>query len=194
MTSPLTRHLLTGIALVVVAAAALAVLADQGVIAPTARPPATQPTTRPSADEVMKELLGQRKENPLIEPSRRPPIDQVAPGGTPATSNLVGVAPGIEAPQARREGQFVVSRRGRMVRIPDRAQFIFTFEGDGEQSPEAPMILVPCQMLQAMEDLLQERGDKTVLVVSGQIFLYRGVNYLLPTLAKPDIDKGNLKH
>jgi hypothetical protein len=70
---------------------------------------------------------------------------------------------------------------------------LFVFESDEKDAPEAPMILVPCQWLQSMEDIVRDRGERVVFKVSGQVLAYRGLNYLLPTMFTVDFDRGNLQ-
>ena len=152
----------------------------------------------PSQDQVLDDLMQERESAP-VEPS----VDPQTPGdpastGLPAVqadmdSAILGVAPGQEAPTLRREGDFVVSRRGRLVRSPDGAHMLFVFEADSRESPEPPMVLQRCRMLQSMEEIVQQRGDDVVFTVSGQVHVYRGANYLLPTMMKPAIDRGHLQ-
>jgi len=105
---------------------------------------------------------------------------------------IIGIAPGGSAPKLRREGEFVLSRRGRLIRA-EGGQLLFSFDADSDKSEEAPMFLMPCRLLENMEEMSQEHGDRTVFILSGQVFVYRGANYLLPTMMKPSIDRGNLK-
>jgi hypothetical protein len=105
---------------------------------------------------------------------------------------IIGIAPGSAAPRLKREGEFVLSRRGRLVRS-EGGQFLFAFDADTDKAGEAPMILMPCRLLQNMEEMTQEHGERTVFILSGQVFVYRGANHLLPTMMKPSIDKGNLQ-
>ena len=70
---------------------------------------------------------------------------------------------------------------------------VFVFDADSQHAPEPPMILQPCRLLQSMEDIVQQRGDTVVFVLSGQVHVYRGANYLLPTLMRIAIDRGNLE-
>jgi hypothetical protein len=160
-------------------------------------PAATQPATQPSSEQVIQDLMSHRQPNPLIEPTRRPPVESVTPPNEAIDPTVLGTAPSPGQPGAKiaalhREGEFVVSRRGRLIHAAGHE--LLAFEGDGAQSPEPPMVLLPSQMLQTMEDLTRERGDKVVFIVSGEIFLYRGANYLLLTMQKMAIDQGNLKH
>lgn len=130
---------------------------------------------------------GGRKASPII----RPAIANIGEVDSP-DPRIVGIAPGAELPKLRREGEFVVNRRGRLLRTADGAA-MFSFDADSRRAPEPPMFLMPCRMLQNMEQLAKDHGDETVFVLSGQVFVYRGANYLLPTMMKPAIDKGNLQ-
>lgn len=118
---------------------------------------------------------------PAATPTR---IDQPDP-------RIIGIAPGSPTPKLRREGEFILNRRGRLVR--EGGQSLFAFDADTDKAAEAPMMLVPCRVLQNMEELAQEHGSDVVFLVTGQVFTYRGANHLLPTTMKLSIDKGNLK-
>ena len=48
-------------------------------------------------------------------------------------------------------------------------------------------------MLETMERTVREQGDDIPFVVTGQVFIYRGANYLLPTIVKREFDRGNLE-
>ena len=71
--------------------------------------------------------------------------------------------------------------------------FAFDADGDTAASAEPPMLMMPCKLLQLMEDVVIERGDQVVFVVSGRVHTFRGANYLLPTTMKQKIDYGNLE-
>lgn len=145
--------------------------------------------TQPSAEDVIRQLEGQARENPLIEPTR-PLMREQTPGSEVQTDpRVLGVAPGQAKPTLRREGEFIVNRRGR-IKPAGGAQVgsLFVFEADSQANPEPPMHLLPCQMLQSMEDLATERGHSVIFVLSGQVFTYRGANYLLPTMMKIAIE------
>ena len=106
---------------------------------------------------------------------------------------VVGVAPGNRPPEFRREGEFVISRKGRIIALPGNNKWLFQFEADAELSPEAPMFLLPCRLLQNMEQIVQRRGNQAVFIVTGQVFVYQGTNHLLLTMFTLAIDKGNLR-
>lgn len=107
---------------------------------------------------------------------------------------IIGTAPGQRRPKLRREGEFLINRRGRLVSSGDAAQKMFVFDADSAAAPETPMLLLPCRLLENMEALAKDRGDRMVFQLSGQVFAYRGANYLLPTMMRPAINKGNLRN
>ncbi|MEM6755660.1 MAG: hypothetical protein AAF586_00705 [Planctomycetota bacterium] len=164
--------------------------------------PAAGASGEPGVDEVLQQLMNRRVTDPT--PTTQPaaiggagealpqaPIVPVPPAAVEIDPAVLGVAPGDPIPTLRREGEFLINRRGRLLRSPEGYQ-LFVFEGDGMASPELPMIVQPSRLLQAMEDIVSERGDAVVFVLSGQVHAYRGANYLLPTMMKIAIPKGNL--
>jgi hypothetical protein len=160
--------------------------------------PATQPavTTQPAAatDSVLDEAQQGMQPNPVIEPSGRgaSPARPAPSIGLNIDPSILGVAPGQQAPKLRREGDFVISRRGRLQPSPGGNHMLFVFEADDMSMQDPPMVLVPCQTLESMEQQVRQRGDRVVFVLSGQVLQYRGVNFLLPEMMKIDIDRGNL--
>ncbi len=143
-------------------------------------PPAASPKDK-AADDVLNELLKKRADSPLIEGTRNEAVAK--PGET-------AVKPGGKL---RREGQFIVTRRARMVATNSGiAQWMVTFEGDKDGMQDPPMYLMPCQMLEDMERTVKQNGDSVVFIISGQIFVYKSNNYLLPTLSVVAPKRGNL--
>ncbi|MEZ6192278.1 MAG: hypothetical protein R3C45_13445 [Phycisphaerales bacterium] len=160
---------------------------------------ATPPATPDEADaaKAMEDLLGSRETAPVIEPIDRnaagPSADVISPAASVDIDPAVlGIAPGEDPPPLVREGEFIVNRRGRLIRSPETGQRLFVFESDARPTPELPMILQPCQLLQTMEDTVDRRGEATTFILSGQVHAYRGANYLLPTMMKIAVDSGNL--
>lgn len=160
---------------------------------------ATQPaSTDADAEQAMRDLLGTREAAPIIEPSVSSSKGQAGIGGIVPVARIdidpavLGVAPGEDPPPLRREGEFIINRRGRLLRSPDGGYLLFVFEADSSDAPELPMVLQACQLLETMEDTIERRGDTVVFILSGQINTYRGANYLLPTVMKIAMDKGNI--
>jgi len=147
--------------------------------------------TQTGGDRIEKELEAMERENPLIDPVRGAAAETVPSLRVATDPRVVGTTPNDKKPALRREGEFIISRRGRLVRSGDGASMVFVFDADEKDSPDPPMVIMPCQMLQNMEDLVRERGDSIAFKLSGQVYTYRGANYLLPTMMKLAVDKGN---
>ena len=159
-----------------------------------------KPAESPSAEDILKEVLKQRRERPVITPAQPPAVVEAGPAGAPVRgesvnvdSRVLGVAPGLPRPKLRREGEFIPLRRGRLIRAPSGDHMLFVFEADAKQAQEPPMVLMPCGALESMEREVAARGDRLVFRISGQVFTYRGANYLLPMVWDIPPDKGNIQ-
>jgi len=122
------------------------------------------------------------------DPPRRPSPKPIAPVGSPPRPTEEAI-PGLEdadfritpAP-LRREGSFITRHRASLVRLPsgDKAA---VFHRDAQGRAERPMVLLPCLTLQGMEQVVADRDEDTAFLLTGQVYAYRGVNYLLATAA-----------
>ncbi len=80
-----------------------------------------------------------------------------------------------------REGALLPKGKGRLRSLAS-GHWVFVFDRDTTSGvPLPPMVLLPCMNLSAMEQLVQGRDDDVRFVISGQVFVYKGRNYLLPT-------------
>jgi len=194
---------LTGLLIMLVCGLTLSVArADSG--AATTQPAATpvKEGKSESAADVVDKMMSQIKKNPMIEPEQHPegskePKTSPMLSPTPKVdmdTKALGVAPGMPRPKLRREGEFVINRRGRLLRSPNGRDLLFVFDSDSKQGQDPPMVLVPCQDLQSMEDIIVKQGERVVFELSGQILAYRGTNYLLPTMWKLAPNRGNLRN
>ena len=156
-----------------------------------AKPPSPQPKGKDvpadAAEASTTSAADKAKPSDAVEPSER---RMTGPDLAPAINvgvdpKVLGLPPGAKAPTLRREGDYVRMRRGRIVEAPDGSCAVFVFEKDATRAPAPPMVLVPSQSLQSMEDLVRKRGDRFTFTLSGQVLQYRGVNYLLPTMQRP---------
>lgn len=152
----------------------------------------------PSADDVRKSLLDDLAGPPVTTPSRREMVKDVPSSvGVPAVTTeidpaVLGIAPGQTPPKLRREGEFIINRRGRLIRSPRSNRPLFVFEADTKGAgQELPMLLLPCRLLQDMEQTVMQQGDQVLFIVSGQVHSYRGANYLMPTTMRLAVDRGN---
>jgi hypothetical protein len=80
-----------------------------------------------------------------------------------------------------REGAVLVSRRGHVRRTGGGA-YIFIFDADAEGQADPPMVLLPCMLLERLEQYSWRAGDMAVVLMSGRVYTYHGLNYLLPTV------------
>lgn len=166
----------------------------------TSETSSAKPAETPSAEDVLKEVLRQRRERPVIAPDQAPPVVEAGPAGGAVQvesinidSRVLGAAPGLSRPRFRREGEFIPLRRGRLIRAPSGNHMLFVFEADAKQAQEPPMVLMPCGALESMEREVAARGNRLVFRISGQVFSYRGANYLLPMVWDIPPDKGNFQ-
>ena len=185
----------------------------------TAPPVDQKPATLDSAEQVQQQMQQLLSDNPQFNtspsqaqtqqtarqttthtPSSSASTGTASSSATPFMPSLdldvdvLGIPPGDQQPQLRREGEFVINRRGRLARSPSGTRLLFVFEADSDAAPEPPMPILPCQILENMEDLSNQRSDQVVFILSGQVTLYRGVNFLLPTMMKLAIDRGNIRN
>ncbi len=150
-------------------------------------------TTRPSdgaqssAEDVLSELLERREENPLIEPAR--PTEAGTDKRKP-----VGTAPGVENATLIREGQYLLRRRGRLLRSSEAMTgWMYAFDADSDGLGDPPMYLMPCKLLEDMELIVEEQGEDAAFILTGKVFVYRSANYLLPTMMTQAPPHGNLQ-
>ncbi|MBL9002514.1 MAG: hypothetical protein JNK25_15400 [Phycisphaerae bacterium] len=149
--------------------------------APASSQPIQTPATDPSdprVEDLMRDLeshrLGQR---------RLTPAGVEVPGPTQAgTKPTPEGAPSQVDPTLRPEGTLLVSRRGRLVRLPSaNGRLAFVIDNDPDSPAGKPLILQPCHLLERMEALASARGEDISFRVSGRITVFEGRNYLLPT-------------
>ena len=195
--------------LTVAAVIATAVVAQEATSQPTnkpsgvsAGPPTTTGPANESADDVAERLRNKRQAQPgpnlrgdARDAAGDRPLGAIAPTAAVSVDPaVIGTAPGLAKPNARREGEFISRRRGRLQRANAGARVLFVFDADSAAAPEPPMILVPCGKLELMENIVKQHNDQLIFEVTGQILTYRGTNYLLPLMAKPAQDQGNLRN
>lgn len=179
------------------AAAAVLLFASIWAAAAPGEPPAgSQPATaltdgpgpQPTAEEVLRALQGSTKNRGTVV------LPDLPDGMRRESHDATASRPGWERRSGRLlpEGYRLVDRPGRMVRGAD-GHWMFVFEEKGEGTPEAPMRLLPCRMLEQMEAASAGGSASVVFIVSGDVTEYKAANYLLvqKLLIRPNL--GNLK-
>lgn len=104
-----------------------------------------------------------------------------SPAEQPATQSGAPAAQASKPTRSRRvlrEGSFLTNRRGRLVR--EGRDWVIEFDRDARGAAEPPMIVQPGQRLMEMQRLVESRAEALTFVVSGEVFVYRDRNYLLP--------------
>ena len=139
-------------------------------------------TTDLSADTPVEDVLA------VLQ--RQHPRAEVMPIAPPA----FGARPDRRANAARTllpDGSALVHRPGRLIR--SRSWWTFALESDHPDHPESPMKVLPNQSVELMLDASKRDDHGLVFLVSGEITLFEGENFLLPKIATRRIDTGNLR-
>jgi hypothetical protein len=143
---------------------------------------ASQPSTAvDSAEAIMREL--EMQSGPIARSSgiaQRTPQDAAVEARTPADAAAMPQA-SAALMNAIQENTAVINRRGKVTR--DRAGgWLLVFDADAAGLADPPMKLLPCMLLESIEDYARRVGNNSPVIVTGQIYLYNGQNYLLPTV------------
>lgn len=156
-----------------------------------------------TSDDVLDDLLNQRREvptpvepDPAEDPDDTLEMNEINAANAPtvhAGPLITGVAPDQDEPKLYDEGTFIIRRSARLIRSGDGSHPLLVFEADDAASPEPPMVVQNCKLLEEMEAIIQTHGDHTPFVVTGQVQTYRGTNYLLPSIAKLEFDRQNIE-
>jgi len=141
-----------------------------------------QPGTDP-AETIKKMEEQRRKDNPASTPAQpaAPAPGTASPGAPKGPGADAVVEPATTGTRLLRENTFITQRRGRMSRSVT-SEWVFTMDSDGKGKSEPAMVLMPCMNLQNMEKAVERSGDGTSFTVSGTVYVYKGRNYLLPSM------------
>ncbi len=89
-----------------------------------------------------------------------------------------------------KEGSMVMSRVGRAVRRSEGAiEFVVDNGVLGDGANDATAILLPSLLTAEIARLVDERGDRVRFVLSGEILVYAGRTYVLPTLYRVEVSR-----
>ncbi len=111
-----------------------------------------------------------------------------APASPPA--NLPTAVPGTEqakrtAPPLLREGSFISRTRGRLAEDKSRREWTFTPEALDRSGLARTLVLLPNEVLGEAVRVARLAPDELTYELTGEVFLYRGRNYVLPALLTP---------
>lgn len=149
-------------------------------------PPSTDnpALTDRSLDEVMSQRTSRPTPGEAIAPSRAPEVSQVVPN-TPADPSAIHLATGsilwTDAQTLMPEGTFLVRRAGEVVRLRTGGlAFLPSATEDGSLEPA--IALLPSESYSRLETLLGEEDRSLWVALTGEVFKYRGRNFVLPAV------------
>lgn len=143
-------------------------------------------TTMPSQSDLIRALREERQVNVPIPPST--PADSPDEISSESTRSIGGA---VFSGQLLPEGTFVVDRPGRIVREGEWWSFVFeSADGGGD---ERPLLLLPNQQVELMEQTSASGTRSVVFMVSGEVTSYHGRNYVLVRKVLLRRDTGNLR-
>ena len=156
--------------------------------APVATPsesPAATTEQDPRVTDLIRDLeqarLGPRKVSPsgvTRQPAEGAPASS---GGSLAQDVASGAAVG-QREGLTNEGTMITNKRGRLVRMAtEGGRLCLVTDNDANSPAGSVLILQPCRVMQQMEGMSSLRGDAMTFRVSGQIMVFGGKNFLMPT-------------
>jgi hypothetical protein len=115
-----------------------------------------------------------------LERSVAPIAPRPAPQRDATTTTVDDAA--SEGRKLLREGTKILARRGQIRRAADGA-LVFIFDSDAEGLADPPMTLMPCLLLERIDNYVTRSGEEpTPVLISGTVAIYEGRNYLLPSM------------
>jgi len=139
-------------------------------------------TALPAHAQMFEDLDDPRPEPEPIAPTDPPETEQPVPGltgGLDWLQRVRGEELDVPRPGLLPEGSFLIRRPGHLVELPTGHR-VWVPLAESRRAGEGPMLLVPCLTLSRLETSMQSAPDEPVLI-SGEVFVYHGRNYLLPT-------------
>lgn len=157
---------------------------------PAAKAAATQPAGNPptgegeSAEDIVRKL--ERATGPLVRNTPPPAAAASGSGSRPAEHGAVSSSGSV-----LRENTAITARRGKLKRDVSGG-WLFVFDADASGLADPPLKLLPCLLLERIEDYARKTGNNSPALLSGQIYLFEGHNYVLPTVFRIPQDRRNL--
>jgi hypothetical protein len=145
-------------------------------------------TREPTAEEIMQRLLEHRARRPLVLPER---VTTVSPDDNDSRETDGEASPTGRRKQSWPEGALLIDTIGRI--LPTDDGWTFTFEDRGDEPAHPPIRLLPSRLLENAIAISAGGTRGTVFVVSGEITLHDGTNYLLLRKLLVRRDLGNFR-
>ena len=161
---------------------------------PESASPATAPMDADggdSAEDIIRELEQEAGALP------RNPADMIpAEAEEAASSSLPSIDAEPRAPLTGRSNQAtedssIVNRRGKIMR-DSAGGWTFVFDADASGLADPPMRLLPCLLLERIEEYARRHGNNSPALMSGQVYLYNGQIFLLPTVFRVPQERRNI--
>ncbi|MHC5002359.1 MAG: hypothetical protein ACYTJ0_04480 [Planctomycetota bacterium] len=134
--------------------------------AETPAPPPPDPAAAPTGDDDSVEAIMRELAEAVGPLQRRSDVE------LPVT---VDTGPGP------RGGTDLVWRRGRLRRT-DRGAWVFVFDADAEGTADPPLIVMPCLLLERLEDYVARAGRTAPVLLSGRVYRYGNRSYVMPSV------------
>ena len=110
-------------------------------------------------------------------------------------ARTTGQTPGTVLPAAARptpllrEGTFMLQVKGSLQRGEQPGVWVFRIARDDPGTELLELTLMPCTLLASLEQLVESMPDEQIAFdLTGQVFVYRGRNFLMPTHAPRLVD------
>ena len=109
-------------------------------------------------------------------------------------AKTTGQTPGTVLPPASstpllREGTFMLQVKGSLQRGGQPGVWVFRIAPGDPGREMSELTLMPCTLLASLEQLVESMPDERIVFdLTGQVFVYRGRNFLMPTHAPRLVD------
>ena len=123
-------------------------------------------------------------QSPARKAPTKPVQEETAQSASPSTRAAQTTKPSTLAGPLLREGSYLVEVRG-TIRLNEATKWWqFTIDREDPKHPSYELALLPCQLMADMRRITEGMPrQQVVFEATGQVFVYRGRNFFLPTHA-----------
>ena len=148
-------------------------------------------TTNNASADVEKMIRDLESDGPIAPILQRPSSQDAPTGAENERRSQSRINSKPDAPTLA-EGSFIVKRAVRLVRSDSNGAWTVVFESDRDGMKDAPLVVLPCRLLESLQSRAGQLGDAFRLNISGQVYTYQGQGYLLPTVMEIPYERDNL--